>query len=126
MELKLTTKNETEKRVLEYLQANASEALAAKINAGTKTLAMAMSYAKEEARKIAKGESCLYVDPETVYGWIIHYFEEEGIAQSSEADEDDSPAASVAQTKPATARVTSKPQVVAVKDQKSAFADLLS
>lgn len=45
-----------------------------------KTLTNFMKYACEEARKLAKnGASCACVDDETVYGWAIHYFQEESI-----------------------------------------------
>ena len=92
MELNLTAQNKQEELVLKYLQNNASETLADKINNGTpfekdghsltnkKTLAGFMKFACDEARKIAdKGASSAYVDDATVYGWAIHYFEEESI-----------------------------------------------
>lgn len=81
IQLTLKAENATEQRVLEYLQENASAALAAKINAGDKTLAGCLDYAKEQARKMANGASCLCVDDATVYGWIIHFFEEDDIKE---------------------------------------------
>ena len=92
MELNLTAKNKQEELVLKYLQNNASEALADKINNGTpfekdgkpllnkKTLSGFMKYACDEARKLAeKGANSACIDDQTVYGWAIHYFEEESI-----------------------------------------------
>lgn len=92
MELNLTAQNKQEELVLKYLQDNASETLADKINNGTpfekdgkpllnkKTLAGFMKYACDEARKLAeKGASSTFIDDQTVYGWTIHYFEEESI-----------------------------------------------
>ena len=92
MELNLTAQNKQEELVLEYLQDNASETLADKINNGTpfekdghsltnkKTLAGFMKYACDEARKLAeKGANSACIDDQTVYGWAIHYFEEESI-----------------------------------------------
>ena len=79
--LKLKSGNPTEKRILEYLNANASEVLAEKINAGEKTLSGSMAYASEEARKMASGASSLCVDDATVFGWIVHFFEEDEIKQ---------------------------------------------
>jgi hypothetical protein len=79
--INLTAKNTTEQRVLDYLQANASEVLSERINAGKKTIAGALTYAKDEARKMAEGESCVVVDDATVFGWIIHYFEEDHIEE---------------------------------------------
>jgi hypothetical protein len=85
MNISLTAKNATETRVLEYLQQNASDALAEKINSGTKTLAGALSHAKAEAKKLAGGEGCVMVDDATVFGWIVHYFEEESIVEKAKA-----------------------------------------
>lgn len=92
MELNLTAQNKQEELVLKYLRDNASETLADKINNGTpfekdghsltnkKTLSDFMKYACDEARKLAeKGANSACVDDATVYGWAIHYFEEESI-----------------------------------------------
>lgn len=92
MELNLTAQNKQEELVLKYLQNNASDVLANKINNGTpfekdghsltnkKTLAGFMKYACGEARKLAeKGANSACIDDATVYGWAIHYFEEESI-----------------------------------------------
>lgn len=92
MELNLTAQNKQEELVLKYLQDNASEPLADKINNGTpfekdgkpllnkKTLTGFMKYACDEARKLAeKGTNSACINDATVYGWAIHYFEEESI-----------------------------------------------
>lgn len=92
MELNLTAQNKQEELVLKYLQDNASETLADKINNGTpfekdgkpllnkKTLAGFMKYACDEARKLAeKGANSTFIDDQTVYGWAIHFFEEDSI-----------------------------------------------
>ena len=77
---------------MEYLQNNASETLAEKINNGTpfekdgkpllnkKTLADFMEYACDEARKtVENGSSSACIEDSVVYGWAVHYFEEESI-----------------------------------------------
>lgn len=92
IELNLTANTEPEKRILEYLQNNVSEFLADKINNGTpfekdgkqlinkKTLSDFMKYACDEARKLAeKGANSACIEDSVVYGWAIHYFEEESI-----------------------------------------------
>lgn len=92
MKINLTATNKQEELILHYLENNASETLADKINNGTpfekdgkplinkKTLSGFMKYACDEARKLAeKGASSACVDDATVYGWAIHYFEEESI-----------------------------------------------
>ena len=90
--LNLTPQNKQEELILNYLQNNASETLADKINNGTpfekdgnpllnkKTLSSFMKYACDEARNLAeKGANSACIDDATVYGWAIHYFEEESI-----------------------------------------------
>lgn len=77
--INLEARNAAETRVLRYLQDNASAVLAEKINAGKKTLAGALEYAKDEAKVLARGSSCICVDDDTVFGWIVHYFEEDHI-----------------------------------------------
>ena len=92
IKLNLTPKNKQEELILTYLQNNASETLADKINNGTpfekdghpllnkKTLSDFMKYACDEARKVAeKGANSACVDDVTVYGWGIHFFEEDSI-----------------------------------------------
>ena len=92
MELNLKANTPAEQKILEYLQNNASETLADKINKGTpfekdgkpllnkKTLTGFMKYACDEARKTSeKGSNSACVEDAVVYGWAIHYFEEESI-----------------------------------------------
>ena len=92
MELNLTAITPAEEKILQYLKENASETLAEKINNGTpfekdgkpllnkKTLSGFMKYACDEARKLAeKGANSACIDDATVYGWAVHYFEEESI-----------------------------------------------
>ena len=75
-----------------YLEENASPTLVEKIENGVKItkdgktlvnkkdLAGFMKYACEEARKLAgKGATGACVKDEIVFGWLIHYFEEESI-----------------------------------------------
>ena len=92
MKLNLTANDKTQELILAYLQENASETLAEKINSGgqiekegvrlisKKTLDGFMRYATDEAKKLAdKGATSACVEDETVYGWAIHYFEEDTI-----------------------------------------------
>ena len=92
MELNLKANTPAEQRILEYLQNTASETLAEKINNGTpfekdgnpllnkKTLSGFMKYACEEARKtVESGSSSACIEDSVVYGWAVHYFEEESI-----------------------------------------------
>lgn len=90
--LNLMANDRGQEAIKAYLEANASEELAAKINKGTpytkdgkalinkKTLEGFMRYAREEAQKQAvKGAQYAMIDDSTVFGWAIHYFEEEDI-----------------------------------------------
>ena len=92
MRLNLETKTKEQELVKAYLEENASEILAEKINNGTpfekdgktfinkKTLDGFMKYASDEARKLAsKGANSACVEDKVVYGWAIHYFEEDSI-----------------------------------------------
>lgn len=76
MKLKLKAENANEQRVLDYLETNASEVLAEKINAGNKTLKGFFGYASGEAKKLAVN-GCACIEDKIVFGWAIHYFEEE-------------------------------------------------
>lgn len=92
MKLNLEAKTPAERKIKAYLEANASELLADKINNGVhiqknsktllnkKTLDGFMKFACDEAKKQAeKGASCACIDDEIVYGWAVHYFEEDSI-----------------------------------------------
>lgn len=90
--LNLTTNGTGQELIKKYLEENASEILAEKINNGVaiekdgktlinkKTLDEFMKYANEEARKIAtKGEQFACIEDTLVFGWAIHFFEEDSI-----------------------------------------------
>ncbi len=92
MKLNLDAKTNEERKVKAYLEANASEMLAEKINNGVriqkngktllnkKTLAGFMKFACDEAKKQGeKGAQSACIDDDVVYGWAVHYFEEDSI-----------------------------------------------
>ena len=92
MKLNLETKTKEQELILEYLEKHASNSLRDKINNGVrfnkegielvnkKTLDGFFSYATAEAKKLAdKGANSACVRDEVVYGWAIHYFEENSI-----------------------------------------------
>ena len=92
MRLNLEAKTKEQELVKTYLEENASETLTEKINNGTpfekdgktfinkKTLDGFMKYASSEARKLAsKGANSACVEDKIVFGWAIHYFEEDSI-----------------------------------------------
>ena len=90
--LNLTAVGAEQELIKNYLSENASDSLADKINNGVciekdgktliskKTLDRFMKYANEEARKLAaKGATSACVEDKIVYGWAMHYFEEDSI-----------------------------------------------
>ena len=92
MKLNLEAKTQAEQKIKAYLEVNASEILAQKINHGVriqkdgktllnqKTLASFLKYACDEARKQAeKGAQSACIEDTIVYGWAVHYFEEDSI-----------------------------------------------
>ena len=139
MKLNLQATTKEERKVKAYLEANASEVLAEKINNGVKiqkdgktllnkkTLAGFLKFACDEAKKQAeKGASSACIDDETVYGWAVHYFEEDSI-EGTLYNEDGTeykapmPKTKPVQTKPTPPMPKPKPQP---KPQMSMF-DLL-
>ena len=92
MKLNLEAKTKEQQRIKAYLEENASDILAGKINNGVlikkdgkillnrKTLDGFMSFATEEARTQAeKGARYAMVEDDVVFGWAVHYFEEDSI-----------------------------------------------
>ena len=91
-QLNLEAKTKEQQRIKAYLEENASDILAGKINNGVlikkdgkillnrKTLDGFISFAAEEARKQAeKGARYAMVEDDIVFGWAVHYFEEDSI-----------------------------------------------
>lgn len=92
MKILLEAKNKAQERIKEYLENNASEILANKINNGVKIqkdgktllnkkdLNGFMKFASDEARKQAGSDaSFACIDDDIVFGWATHYFEEDEI-----------------------------------------------
>ncbi len=90
--LNLTASGKPQELILAYLQENASDVLAEKINNGTpiekddkqlinkKTLNTFMQFAESEAKKLAeKSAHSACVEDSVVFGWAVHYFEEDSI-----------------------------------------------
>ena len=80
MELGLKAENNAQKIILDYLEANASEALAEKIKTGTKTLGQCWTYIVKQAQKQKEG-NCAAIPDMEVFGWAIHFFEEDSITE---------------------------------------------
>ena len=92
VKLNLEAKDQSQERIKAYLESNASDILADKINNGVtiekdekrlinkKDLDGFMKYACDEAKKqAAKGANSACIEDDVVYGWAIHYFEEDSI-----------------------------------------------
>lgn len=120
MKLNLEAKTKEQQRIKAYLEENASDILAEKINNGVriekdgkillnrKTMDGFMSFATEEARKQAeKGARYAMIEDDVVFGWAVHYFEEDSI-EGTLFNEDGSEYKT--QPKPATKAPTVKAQ----------------
>ena len=137
-ELNLKANTPSEQKILEYLQNNASETLAEKINNGTpfekdgkpllnkKTLADFMEYACDEARKtVENGSSSACIEDSVVYGWDVHYFEEESIEGTLYTldGEEYKPAVKVKNAQKSTYTPTSAPKQ---QNQQASLFDIIS
>ena len=95
MKLNLYATTKPQEIIKEYLEKSASDVLADKINNGAvilkdgltlinkKTLDGFMKYATSEAQKmVEKGSRCACIQDDVVFGWAIHYFEEDSIEEN--------------------------------------------
>ena len=82
MRTKLQANTRYEKRILEYIEGFASDVLVEKINTGDKTMKGCMDYIIEQAKSMREG-NCAVVDDAKVYGWAMHYFEEDSIVEGT-------------------------------------------
>ena len=131
MKLNLEAKNKEQELIKAYLEENASETLAEKINNGTpfekdgktfinkKTLDGFIEYATSEARKLAsKGATSACVKDSVVYGWAVHYFEETDIIGTLYNQDGTEYKAPVSEKKPAPAKPQTPISAPAPKPQK--------
>lgn len=110
MRINLKSDDMYEKMILNYLEENASDELVEKINAGTKTMANCMTFIKGEARTKAMNGVAMIEDKE-VYGWAVHFFEEDSIKPVNEPKR--------VETTPKVAAAPSKPEVKKAEPKKS-------
>lgn len=83
-QLNLEAKNPSQELVKNYLEQNVSDLLAEKINSGKKTLQGCWNYIVSEAKKKAVS-GCACIEDREVFGWAVHYFEEDSIAECKTA-----------------------------------------
>ena len=96
----LAAGTEEERRILEYLEASASGELAAKIAAGSGTLAGAVAHCGRQAERLARrggGARCVCVDDARVFGWAVDYFEEQPERRAEPARKPGTPDGAVAE-----------------------------
>ena len=84
MRINLTAKGENQKLVLAYLEENASDVLVEKINSGKKTMDDCWKFIEGKAKDQAKN-GCACVRDDVVFGWAIHFFEEDSIKAESKS-----------------------------------------
>lgn len=75
--LNLTANTDNQKLVLAYLEENASDSLVERINTKWKSLDDCWRYIVSRARRLAKN-NCACISDTEVFGWAVHFFEEEG------------------------------------------------
>ena len=137
IELNLTTSNKEQDIIKQYLQENASELLANKINNGVKIIKENktlinkkdlngfMKYASSEARKLAeKGSNCACIEDKVVFGWSIHYFEEDSL--EGNLYNEDGTEYKVESKKTITPKVESKPIQNKPEKQQATLFDLMN
>lgn len=78
--LNLNAQGKNQEILLDYLEKNASDPLAEKINTGKKTLEGCWEYIRKSARSRATNNIAVIEDVE-VFGWAVHYFEEDDIKE---------------------------------------------
>lgn len=136
MKLNLETKTKEQELIKRYLEENASEILANKINNGVKIvkdnktlinkkdLNGFMNYANNEARKLAeKGSNCACIEDKVVYGWAIHYFEEDEIEGNLYNEDGTEYKVEIKKTTP---KIESKPEPKKPEKQQTTLFDLMS
>ncbi len=77
---KLKTENPTLKIIGDYLQKRCEEepSFKERILKENKTLSECFDYIKSEAQKKA-GNGCAVIEDQEVYGWAVHYFDEDDL-----------------------------------------------
>ena len=123
--LNLEAKNETQKIIKDYLEKNVSDVLADKINNGVRinkdgktlinkqALDGCIEFAVKEAQKLTeKGARAACIQDSVVFGWAIHFFEEDSIEGTlyNEDGTEYKPPKPVTPPKTATAYTPPKPQ----------------
>ena len=134
--LNLSATSPAHKQLKDYLEANAGEILAHKINNGVKIIKDGktlinkkdligfVKYATGEAQKQAeKGSTGTFVEDDTVYGWAIHYFEENSIHGTlyNEDGTEYKPPKPVYKPAPASTHIPATPVIPKPKPQVSMF-----
>ena len=82
--LNLTASNRNEELVLEHLKNTVTDILAEKINNGKKTLAGCWNFIVSQAKEKAV-QGCAAIEDKEVFGWAVHYFEEDSIEECKTA-----------------------------------------
>ena len=77
MRTNLKSSNNAEKIIIDYLEENASEMLIEKINRCNKPMSDCFKFITSQAKKRVQG-GCACISDAEVFGWAVHYYEEEG------------------------------------------------
>lgn len=116
----LTANGRNQELILAYIEQNASDVLIEKIKASKKTIGQCMSFIISQAKKKAIN-NCAMVEDKEVFGWAMHFFEEDSI----NANEIKAPVAKVvtqgAEKKPEVKKPVEKKPTEQLKGQMNIF-----
>lgn len=81
MELKYTVMSSFETTIKKYLDNRAKEdsLFAETYKKANKSIKECCKYIYSQARKMAKGSNSVGIDDATVFGWAVHYYDEDNI-----------------------------------------------
>ena len=136
IELNLNATTKEQELIKQYLQENISKVLAEKINNGVKIVKDSktlinkkdldgfMKYANDEARKLAeKNTNCACIEDKVVYGWSIHYFEEDSLEGNLYNEDGTEYKVEIKKTTP---KIESKPEPKKPEKQQTTLFDLMA
>ena len=87
MRTNLKSSNNAEKIIIDYLEENASDMLVEKINRCNKPMSDCFKFITSQAKKKQQG-GCACISDAEVFGWAVHYYEEEGNVSEKDLPKD--------------------------------------
>lgn len=120
MRINLKAKGENQKLVLAYLEENASDVLVEKINSGKKTMDDCWDFIMKCAKKELNNKNGA-IKYDVVFGWAVHFFEEDSILVKPKTQENASKEPKKEEKEP----VKTKPEKKSELDNQISLFDLV-